>query len=144
MKKIISKIKLLLSMALMLTIISGRFVGVNAMFSDTQSTPQKEVSSYERLKDEAGLLSEDEAENLLAQLDEISERQSCDVIVVTGHLWMAKQLKAMQMIILILTVMDWVRTETEFFCFCQWKTAIGRLVLTVLRLQPLPMQDRTI
>lgn len=83
MKKTISKIKLLLSMALMLTIISGRFVGVNAMFSDTQSTPQKEVSSYERLKDEAGLLSEDEADSLLAQLDEISERQSCDVIVVT-------------------------------------------------------------
>ena len=70
-------------MALMLTIISGRFVGVNAMFSDTQSTPQKEVSSYERLKDEAGLLSEDEADSLLARLDEISERQSCDVIVVT-------------------------------------------------------------
>ena len=83
MKKTISKIKLLLSMALMLTIISGRFVGANAMFSDTQSTPQKEVSSHERLKDEAGLLSEDEADSLLAQLDEISERQSCDVIVVT-------------------------------------------------------------
>ena len=83
MKKTISKMKLLLSMALMLMILSGRLVNVNAMSSDTQSTQPKEVSSGERLKDEAGLLSDDEADSLLAQLDEISERQSCDVIVVT-------------------------------------------------------------
>ena len=83
MKKTISKMKLLLSMALMLMILSGRFVNVNAMSSDTQSTQPKEVSSGERLKDEAGLLSDDEADSLLAQLDEISERQNCDVIVVT-------------------------------------------------------------
>ena len=83
MKKTISKMKLLLSMALMLMILSGRFVNVNAMSSDTQSTQPKEVSSSERLKDEAGLLNEDEADSLLAQLDEISERQNCDVIVVT-------------------------------------------------------------
>ena len=83
MKKTISKMKLLLSMALMLMILSGRLVNVNAMSSDTQSTQPKEVSSGERLKDEAGLLSDDEADSLLAQLDEISERQNCDVIVVT-------------------------------------------------------------
>ena len=53
------------------------------MSSDTQSTQPKEASSGERLKDEAGLLSDDEADSLLAQLDEISERQNCDVIVVT-------------------------------------------------------------
>ena len=111
MKKTISKIKLLLSMALMLIILSGRLVNVDAMSSDTQSTQPKEALSGERLKDEAGLLSDDEA---------------------------------MQMIILISTVMDWVRTGTEFFCFCQWKTAIGRLVLMVSQLQPLPMQARTI
>ena len=140
MKKTISKIKLLLSMALILMILSGRLVNVDAMSSDTQSTQPKEASSGERLKDEAGLLSDDEADSLLAQLDEISERQNCDVIVVT----VASQRKAMQMIILISTVMDWVRTGTEFFCFCQWKTAIGRLVLMVSQLQPLPMQARTI
>ena len=83
MKKTISKMKLLLSMALMLIILSGRFVNVNAMSSDTQSTQPKEVSSGERLKDEAGLLNEDEADSLLTQLNEISERQNCDVIVVT-------------------------------------------------------------
>ena len=83
MKKTISKIKLLLSMALMLIILSGRLVNVDAMSSDTQSTQPKEASSGERLKDEAGLLSDDEADSLLAQLDEISERQNCDVIVVT-------------------------------------------------------------
>ena len=83
MKKTISKIKLLLSMALMLMILSGRLVNVDAMSSDTQSTQPKEASSGERLKDEAGLLSDDEADSLLAQLDEISERQNCDVIVVT-------------------------------------------------------------
>ena len=83
MKKTISKMKLLLSMALMLMILSGRLVNVNAMSSDTQSTQPKEISSSERLKDEAGLLSEDEADSLLEQLDEISERQNCDVIVVT-------------------------------------------------------------
>ena len=83
MKKTISKMKLLLSMALMLMILSGRLVNVNAMSSDTQSTQPKEVSSGERLKDEAGLLNEDEADSLLTQLNEISERQNCDVIVVT-------------------------------------------------------------
>ena len=83
MKKTISKMKLLLSMALMLMILSGRLVNVDAMFSDTQSTQPKEVSSGERLKDEAGLLNEDEADSLLTQLNEISERQNCDVIVVT-------------------------------------------------------------
>ena len=83
MKKTISKMKLLLSMALMLMILSGRLVNVNAMSSDTQSTQPKEVSSGERLKDEAGLVNEDEADSLLTQLNEISERQNCDVIVVT-------------------------------------------------------------
>ena len=43
MKKTISKIKLLLSMALMLTIISGRFVGVNAMFSHTVNTSERSI-----------------------------------------------------------------------------------------------------
>ena len=48
MKKTISKIKLLLSMALMLMILSGRLVNVDAMSSDTQSTQPKEASSGDR------------------------------------------------------------------------------------------------
>lgn len=36
-----------------------------------------------RLVDDAGLLNSDEAADLLAQLDEISARQACDVVIVT-------------------------------------------------------------
>lgn len=38
-----------------------------------------------RLVDESGLLTSGEADRLLEQLDEISERQQCDVVIVTAH-----------------------------------------------------------
>ena len=38
---------------------------------------------YERLTDSAGLLSEEEAQTVLAKLDEVSERQKFDVVILT-------------------------------------------------------------
>lgn len=46
-----------------------------------QSIPEERQA--ERLVDAAGLLSGSEAADLLRKLDEISERQSCDVVIVT-------------------------------------------------------------
>ena len=38
---------------------------------------------YERLTDSAGLLSEEEAQNILTKLDEVSERQKFDIVILT-------------------------------------------------------------
>ena len=38
---------------------------------------------YERLTDAAGLLSEEEAQNILTKLDEVSERQKFDIVILT-------------------------------------------------------------
>ena len=38
---------------------------------------------YERLTDSAGLLSEGEAQNILTKLDEVSERQKFDIVILT-------------------------------------------------------------
>lgn len=46
-----------------------------------QSIPEERQA--ERLVDAAGLLSADDAAELLKKLDEISERQACDVVIVT-------------------------------------------------------------
>ena len=43
------------------------------------------VSEYERVQDMAKLLSESEREALIKTLDELSERQKMDVIVVTTN-----------------------------------------------------------
>lgn len=42
-----------------------------------------DAEQYERLQDLAGCLSENEASEILATLDEISERQECDVVIIT-------------------------------------------------------------
>lgn len=54
--------------------------GAGASATDSSKVSQ---STYPRLMDEAGLLSSDEAAEIKAMLDEISERQKFDVVIAT-------------------------------------------------------------
>ena len=53
------------------------------LLSVLTAVPALAESDYERFTDGAGLLTESEGQELLEQLDEISERQQVDVVVVT-------------------------------------------------------------
>lgn len=53
------------------------------ILSVLMSAPAFALSDMQRFVDEAGLLTESEGSDLLAQLNEISERQQVDVVVVT-------------------------------------------------------------
>lgn len=54
-----------------------------ALFADSEKTQAEVKRMLPRLVDEASLLTESEAARLLGQLDEISERQQADVVIVT-------------------------------------------------------------
>ena len=54
-----------------------------ALAADEASGEQTNTNWLPRLVDNADLLSNEEEQSLLAQLDEISERQQCDVVIVT-------------------------------------------------------------
>ena len=54
-----------------------------ALAADGASGEQTNTNWLPRLVDNADLLSNEEEQSLLAQLDEISERQQCDVVIVT-------------------------------------------------------------
>ena len=94
---------------------------VYALFAGSQSkaqTQQAEDTSadqqeYGRLVDEAGLLTEEEAAELSEKLDTISEKQECDVVVVTVD---SLDGKPTQRTSLITMAMDRAQTEMEF-CF---------------------------
>ena len=64
-----------------------------------------------RLVDDADLLTDSEEQELNTELDEISEKQQCDVVVVTE-----KARRIMRMISLIIMDMDTVM-KTAVFCF---------------------------
>lgn len=63
--------------------LSAAVFASEADLSNTATGKISEERLLPRLVDQADLLSEDEEDKLLSSLDEISERQECDVIVVT-------------------------------------------------------------
>ena len=58
-------------------------VGVWASEASDTSDDSGFSGEYERLTDSAGLLSEEEAQNILTKLDEVSERQKFDIVILT-------------------------------------------------------------
>ena len=58
-------------------------VGVWASDVSDASADSGFSGEYERLTDSAGLLSEEEAQTILAKLDEVSERQKFDIVILT-------------------------------------------------------------
>ena len=70
-----------------------------------------------RLADQEELLTTEEQEELLARLDEISERQQCDVVIVTVASIEGKTATEYAMIILIIRAMAMVKNQMEF---CSW------------------------
>lgn len=57
---------------------------IGTVSANTSSqTSATNVGSQKRLVDEADLLSDAEEKDLLSKLDEISERQKCDLVIVT-------------------------------------------------------------
>ena len=82
-----------------------------------------ETRQLPRLVDRADLLSELEEEELEARLDEISERQQADVVVVT-----VKSLhRIMQMIFMIIMAMELAQTKAVSFCLSAWRQETGIL-----------------
>ena len=74
--------KLFICVLLVATMIMG--VSMVAFAADTSSENATNKNWLPRLVDNADLLSDEEEQSLLAQLDEISERQQCDVVIVTA------------------------------------------------------------
>ena len=84
-----------------------------------------ETRQLPRLVDRADLLSELEEEELEARLDEISERQQADVVVVT--VWMESLHRIMQMIFMIIMAMELAQTKAVSFCLSAWRQETGIL-----------------
>ena len=70
---------------------------------------------YERLTDAAGLLSEEEAQNILTKLDEVSERQKFDIVILTVDSLEGATARSTQMISLIIMAMDMAKGKMEFY-----------------------------
>ena len=94
MKKRDRKMNVMFLLAIFLMIASIGKTDVSALASNTQATNQTEQAgdssadqqkgiTGNRLADEAGLLTEEEASSLSETLDTISESQACDVVIVT-------------------------------------------------------------
>ena len=79
------------------------------------------VSEYERVQDMAKLLSESEREALIKTLDELSERQKMDVIVVTTKTLDGK----MPTISMIIANTATEKKETVCCSSSAWRTATG-------------------
>ena len=77
MKKRISAITLTILLFVLST------VGVWASDASESSDESGFSGEYERLTDSAGILSEEEAQTILAKLDEVSERQKFDIVILT-------------------------------------------------------------
>ena len=82
-----------------------------------------ETRQLPRLVDRADLLSELEEEELEARLDEISERQQADVVVVTVN----SLHRIMQMIFMIIMAMELAQTKAVSFCLSAWRQETGIL-----------------
>ena len=91
MKKRYTNISIVLFLTVFLMAVSIGKTNVYALFADSQPKEQTQQADdtsadqqeYGRLVDDAGLLTEEEASSLLGKLDSISEKQECDVVVVT-------------------------------------------------------------
>ena len=86
-----------------------------------------ETRQLPRLVDRADLLSELEEEELEARLDEISERQQADVVVVTVNSLMESLHRIMQMIFMIIMAMELAQTKAVSFCLSAWRQETGIL-----------------
>lgn len=95
------------------------------LFSMLLTVPVSASGSLPRLVDDAGLLSDSEEVDLLEELDEISERQQVDVVVVTVN--SLEGSSAMEYADDFLIIMDMVLEPTgmESFFLSAWKKGIG-------------------
>lgn len=83
------------------------------------------VSEYERVQDMAQLLSESERAALIKTLDELSERQKMDVIVVTTKTLDGKSPWNMPTISMIIANTATEKKETVCCSSSAWRTATG-------------------
>lgn len=70
---------------------------------------------YERLTDSAGLLSEEEAQNILTKLDEVSERQKFDIVILTVDSLEGATATEYADDSLIIMAMDMAKGKMEFY-----------------------------
>lgn len=85
------------------------------------------AGTVSRLDDQAGLLDAEQKENLSSTLDEISERNQVDVVIVTVNSLEGKQPRRMLRIILLTVDMDRGKMVTVFYSCWIWETVIGPL-----------------
>ena len=89
------------------------------------------AGTVSRLDDQAGLLDAEQQESLSSTLDEISERDQVDVVVVT--VLREKQPRRMRRIILLTMDMDRGKMVTVFYSCWIWETVTGPLQHTDMR-----------
>lgn len=86
-----------------------------------------ETRQLPRLVDRADLLSELEEEELEARLDEISERQQADVVVVTVNSLDGKSAQDYADDFMIIMAMELAQTKAVSFCLSAWRQETGIL-----------------
>lgn len=86
-----------------------------------------ETRQLPRLVDRAVLLSELEEEELEARLDEISERQQADVVVVTVNSLDGKSAQDYADDFMIIMAMELAQTKAVSFCLSAWRQETGIL-----------------
>ena len=91
------------------------------------------AGTVSRLDDQAGLLDAEQQESLSSTLDEISERDQVDVVVVTVNSLEGKQPRRMRRIILLTMDMDRGKMVTVFYSCWIWETVTGPLQHTDMR-----------
>ena len=89
------------------------------------------AGTVSRLDDQAGLLDAEQQESLSSTLDEISERDQVDVVVVT--VLREKQPRRMRRIILLTMDMGRGKMVTVFYSCWIWETVTGPLQHTDMR-----------
>lgn len=91
------------------------------------------AGTVSRLDDQAGLLDAEQQESLSSTLDEISERDQVDVVVVTVNSLEGKTARRMRRIILLTMDMDRGKMVTVFYSCWIWETVTGPLQHTDMR-----------
>lgn len=91
------------------------------------------AGTVSRLDDQAGLLDAEQQESLSSTLDEISERDQVDVVVVTVNSLEGKQPRRMRRIILLTMDMGRGKMVTVFYSCWIWETVTGPLQHTDMR-----------
>ena len=109
----------------MAAVLGTLLLSIMFVFSYVSDVSAHTAADRIRVVDQAGLLSDGEEAQLSDQLDEISERQQVDVVVVTADSLEGASAMEYADDFLIIMAMDWGMKGMVSFFSSLWKTGVG-------------------